>query len=93
MPFTLEEQLDEGDRVQSEAALPKLQFIRQIVEVLSPRDPFSKDSPYAVRGRNLCPQRRHSIGLVLAARGNSPPFLGFFWSYFPELVLVDPSAT
>ena len=33
-PFTLEEQFDESDRVQSEAALPKLQFIRQIVEVL-----------------------------------------------------------
>ncbi len=93
MPFTLEEKFNESDRVQSEAALPKLQFIRQIVEVLGPRDPFSQDLPYAVGRRNLCAHRRHSIGLVLAARGNSPPFLGFFWSYFPELVLVDPSAT
>lgn len=33
------------------------------------------------------------MGSVFAARGYPPRFLGFFRSYFPELIRVDPSVT
>jgi hypothetical protein len=88
-PFTLEEQFDESDRVQSEAALPKLQFIRQIVEILGPRDPFSQDFPYAVGRRSLCHHRRHSMGSVFAARGYLPRVLVFFCLEAPYAELPE----
>ena len=68
--FAFQERLNEGDRVQTETALPERQIVRQIVEIPGARDSRAQEIPNAVRRRDLCQHRRHSTG---CAGGDAEP--------------------